>query len=47
VFLLVALDVSLAEKHKIGELVMALFALPFILFSMVGGFLRTGAANGR
>jgi acyl-[acyl-carrier-protein]-phospholipid O-acyltransferase/long-chain-fatty-acid--[acyl-carrier-protein] ligase len=39
VFLLVALDVSLAEKHKIGELVMALFALPFILFSMVGGFL--------
>ena len=39
VFMLVALDVSLAEKHKIGELVTALFALPFILFSMAGGFL--------
>ncbi len=39
VFMLVALDVSLAEKHKIGELVGALFSLPFILFSMAGGFL--------
>ena len=39
VFLLVGLDMSLAEKHEIGELVMALFALPFILFSMAGGFL--------
>ena len=39
IFMLVALDVSLAEKHKIGELVGALFSLPFILFSMAGGFL--------
>ena len=39
VFMLIGLNVSLAEKHKIGELVGALFSLPFILFSMVGGFL--------
>ena len=39
VFLLVGMDMSLARKHELGELVMALFALPFILFSMAGGFL--------
>ena len=39
IFMLVAMDVSIAEKHKIGELVGALFSLPFILFSMAGGFL--------
>jgi hypothetical protein len=30
---------DLAQKHELSELVMALFALPFILFSMAGGFL--------
>ena len=39
VFMLVAMDLTLAEKHHISELVGALFALPFILFSMAGGFL--------
>jgi acyl-[acyl-carrier-protein]-phospholipid O-acyltransferase/long-chain-fatty-acid--[acyl-carrier-protein] ligase len=39
IFMLIGLDVSLSEKHKIGELVGALFSLPFILFSMAGGFL--------
>jgi acyl-[acyl-carrier-protein]-phospholipid O-acyltransferase / long-chain-fatty-acid--[acyl-carrier-protein] ligase len=39
VFMLVAMNLSLAEKHRIGELVGALFSLPFILFSMAGGFL--------
>jgi acyl-[acyl-carrier-protein]-phospholipid O-acyltransferase / long-chain-fatty-acid--[acyl-carrier-protein] ligase len=39
VFMLVAMDLTLAEKHRISELVGALFALPFILFSMAGGFL--------
>ena len=39
IFMIIGLDVSLAEKHKIGELVGALFSLPFILFSMAGGFL--------
>ena len=37
IFMLVAMDLTLAEKHRIGELVGALFALPFILFSMAGG----------
>ena len=37
--MLIGMDVSLTEKHKIGELVGALFSLPFILFSMAGGFL--------
>ena len=32
-------DVSLGEKQKIGGLVVALFSLPFIFFSMYGGFL--------
>ena len=39
VFMLVAMNLTLAEKHRISELVGALFSLPFILFSMAGGFL--------
>jgi acyl-[acyl-carrier-protein]-phospholipid O-acyltransferase/long-chain-fatty-acid--[acyl-carrier-protein] ligase len=39
IFMLIGMNVSLAEKHKIGQLVGALFSLPFILFSMAGGFL--------
>lgn len=39
IFMLVAMDMSLAMKHRTGELVGALFSLPFILFSMSGGFL--------
>jgi acyl-[acyl-carrier-protein]-phospholipid O-acyltransferase/long-chain-fatty-acid--[acyl-carrier-protein] ligase len=39
IFMLVTMNVSLARKHQIGELVGALFSLPFILFSMAGGFL--------
>ena len=39
VFMMIGMNLSLSEKHKIGESVGALFALPFILFSMTGGFL--------
>jgi acyl-[acyl-carrier-protein]-phospholipid O-acyltransferase/long-chain-fatty-acid--[acyl-carrier-protein] ligase len=39
IFMLVAMNLTLAKKHRIGELVGALFSLPFILFSMSGGFL--------
>jgi acyl-[acyl-carrier-protein]-phospholipid O-acyltransferase / long-chain-fatty-acid--[acyl-carrier-protein] ligase len=39
IFMLVALNLSIEEKHRIGELVGALFSLPFIMFSMAGGFL--------
>jgi acyl-[acyl-carrier-protein]-phospholipid O-acyltransferase/long-chain-fatty-acid--[acyl-carrier-protein] ligase len=39
IFMLVAMDVTLARKHLISGLVGALFSLPFILFSMAGGFL--------
>jgi acyl-[acyl-carrier-protein]-phospholipid O-acyltransferase/long-chain-fatty-acid--[acyl-carrier-protein] ligase len=39
IFLIVASGHSESEKHRIGELVGALFALPFILFSMAGGYL--------
>ena len=39
VFMLVAMNLTPAEKHRITELVGALFSLPFILFSMAGGFL--------
>ncbi len=39
VFMLVTMNLRLAEKHRISELVGALFSLPFILFSMAGGFL--------
>ena len=39
IFMLVAMNLTLAEKHRNSELVGALFSLPFILFSMAGGFL--------
>jgi len=39
VFMILGANVSLAEEHRSGELVTALFSLPFILFSMAGGFL--------
>src|SRR6478736_9475807 len=39
VFMMLGAGLTLAEKHRIGELVGALFSLPFILFSMAGGFL--------
>lgn len=39
VFLILGLNVSLGEKQKTVEMVNALFALPFILFSLFGGFL--------
>jgi acyl-[acyl-carrier-protein]-phospholipid O-acyltransferase / long-chain-fatty-acid--[acyl-carrier-protein] ligase len=39
IFMLVAMNLTLAERHRISELVGALFSLPFILFSMAGGFL--------
>ncbi len=39
VFMILGLSVPLARKHEIGEEVAALFSLPFILFSMAGGYL--------
>lgn len=39
IFMILGLNVSLSEKQQIGEFVGALFSLPFILFSMYGGFL--------
>jgi acyl-[acyl-carrier-protein]-phospholipid O-acyltransferase / long-chain-fatty-acid--[acyl-carrier-protein] ligase len=39
VFMILGLNVPLAEQHRTGELVGALFALPFIFFSMAGGVL--------
>ncbi|MGA2028688.1 MAG: MFS transporter [Verrucomicrobiota bacterium] len=39
VFMILGMSVPLAQQHHIGELVGALFSLPFILFSMAGGFL--------
>ena len=39
VFMMLGLNVTLAEKHRIGEWVTALYSLPFILFSMAGGYL--------
>lgn len=39
IFMILGLNVSLAEKHATGEYVTMLFSLPFILFSMFGGFL--------
>lgn len=39
VFMMLGLDVSLARKHDIGEKVTGLFSLPFIVFSMAGGYL--------
>lgn len=38
IFMILGLNVSLDEEDKIGGLVGALFSLPFILFSMYGGF---------
>ena len=39
VFMIIGGSLSLADEHKIGEQVGALFSLPFILFSMAGGYL--------
>ncbi|HEY3762083.1 MAG TPA: acyl-[ACP]--phospholipid O-acyltransferase [Verrucomicrobiae bacterium] len=39
VFMMLALNVSAADKFQIGEWVTALYSLPFILFSMAGGHL--------
>lgn len=39
IFMIIGASVSASQKHEIGELVGALFALPFILFSMAGGYL--------
>ena len=39
VFMILGGSLSLAEEHRIGEQVGALFSLPFILFSMAGGYL--------
>jgi acyl-[acyl-carrier-protein]-phospholipid O-acyltransferase/long-chain-fatty-acid--[acyl-carrier-protein] ligase len=39
IFMILGLNVSLAKKHDTGELVGILFSLPFILFSMAGGYL--------
>ncbi|HEY1788374.1 MAG TPA: acyl-[ACP]--phospholipid O-acyltransferase [Verrucomicrobiae bacterium] len=39
VFMIMGMKVSLAEQHRIGEWVTALYSLPFILFSMAGGYL--------
>ena len=39
IFTMIGMGLSLTEEHRIGELVGALFSLPFILFSMAGGFL--------
>jgi acyl-[acyl-carrier-protein]-phospholipid O-acyltransferase / long-chain-fatty-acid--[acyl-carrier-protein] ligase len=37
--MILGLNVPLTKKHDIGEQVTALFSLPFILFSMAGGYL--------
>ena len=37
--MILGLNISLSEKHKIGESVGMLFSLPFILFSIYGGVL--------
>jgi acyl-[acyl-carrier-protein]-phospholipid O-acyltransferase / long-chain-fatty-acid--[acyl-carrier-protein] ligase len=39
VFMFLGLSMSRLEEHKIGEYIGMLFSLPFILFSMYGGFL--------
>ncbi len=39
VFMMLNMGMTAARKHEIGELVTALFSLPFILFSMAGGYL--------
>ena len=39
IFIFLDLNISLGKKENIGALIGALFSLPFILFSMYGGFL--------
>jgi acyl-[acyl-carrier-protein]-phospholipid O-acyltransferase/long-chain-fatty-acid--[acyl-carrier-protein] ligase len=39
VFLIISMGISESDRHRMGELVSALFSLPFILFSMAGGYL--------
>jgi len=39
VFMMLGMNVSLSDQHRISEWVAALFSLPFILFSMGGGYL--------
>ncbi len=39
IFMMIGMNLTLAEKHHIGESVGALFSLPFIIFSMAGGYL--------
>ena len=39
VFMILGGSLSLAQEHTVGEQVTALFSLPFILFSMAGGYL--------
>jgi acyl-[acyl-carrier-protein]-phospholipid O-acyltransferase/long-chain-fatty-acid--[acyl-carrier-protein] ligase len=39
VFMMLGAGLTQAEEHSLGEQVTALFSLPFILFSMAGGFL--------
>lgn len=39
IFMFLGLNLSLAEKHEAAEKTNALFSLPFILFSLSGGFL--------
>src|SRR5881275_3131425 len=39
VFMILGSSLTVADEHRVGEYVTALFSLPFILFSMAGGFL--------
>src|SRR5437867_4452611 len=39
ILMMIGMNLPLEEKHRKGELVGALFALPFIVFSMAGGYL--------
>jgi acyl-[acyl-carrier-protein]-phospholipid O-acyltransferase/long-chain-fatty-acid--[acyl-carrier-protein] ligase len=39
IFMFLGLNMPLTEEHKIGERVGMLFSLPFILFSLFGGYL--------
>ena len=39
VFMMLGMNVPAAEKNRMGEWVLALFTLPFIVFSMAGGHL--------
>ena len=44
VFMMIGANVPLTEEHRTGELVTALFSLPFILFSMLYIFLAVTVA---